>query len=771
MKTNKRTLLLSGVSAVAVLLSGGAVFAQDNSRGSTIEEVLVTATKRQERVLDVPVAITAYTSEFAERMNIDNSKDLIKFTPGMAGDSQDSFVDYVNIRGISTNDFGNGGDPSVGFFKNGLYQGRTGSATTSIYDIERAEVLRGPQGFLFGRNAISGAISVHTARPDFDDTSYRISGGAGERGILEGQAMANFAMAEDVALRVALYRSKEDGYITNTVYPDAEPLYGHNKKAGRISLAIRRDNWDMFMVGEAENKMGSGTAYRAVDVDGSFALLSEVAGFDVAPNADPRTISSDMGLGNDDHAKIYSVSNELNVEFGMFNLLSLTGYKEHSYSYAEDYDGMAISFYDYAQDQKGDYFEQELRATSNSEGPLSWYVGGSYFKENIDTTFRNHSNEDILCGAYYYSYYGTSTCEQLYDYWGYPGFATSEEGLIESNRIVGEYHGWGAYADLTYQFADNFDMSFGARYSSNTKDFGIHILPVTSSELGPWYNFGAVSQGFLRDERTWENLSPRMIARYRPSDQTMIYASVTKGWKSGGYNSFGYLGEKDDNSVVLPGGTPDPFEPEVVWSYELGMKGTNAAKTIRYDVVSYYYQYRDMQLNYWDAGTKVDNIGKVKSWGLEGSLQAVLSDNMDLLFSGSYNHNKVSESEFIEAGSTGNRLPGAPKLKASGMINYHTRITETGELNASADFSAQSSYFSAGLANQVEAKLNGYSDVSLRLGYQDDAGWSVTAYVENVFDSVYWDGGYEGENPLTAVIFGVSRPRTVGMRFSYDFGQ
>ena len=101
-------------------------------------------------------------------MNLENTKDLIKFTPGMAGNSQDSFVDFVNIRGISTNDFGNGGDPSVGFFKNGLYQGRTGSATTALYDIDRAEVLRGPQGFLFGRNAVSGAISVHTARPDHD---------------------------------------------------------------------------------------------------------------------------------------------------------------------------------------------------------------------------------------------------------------------------------------------------------------------------------------------------------------------------------------------------------------------------------------------------------------------------------------------------------------------------------------------------------------------------------------------------------------------------
>jgi len=116
-----------------------------------LEEVIVTATKRSESVMDVPLAITAISGKMIQAANLDNVKDLIAFTPGVTGNSKDSFIDVVSVRGIITNDFGVGGDPSIGLYKNGLYQGRNGSAVTSLYDIERAEVLRGPQGFLFGR--------------------------------------------------------------------------------------------------------------------------------------------------------------------------------------------------------------------------------------------------------------------------------------------------------------------------------------------------------------------------------------------------------------------------------------------------------------------------------------------------------------------------------------------------------------------------------------------------------------------------------------------
>ena len=151
-------------------------------QAAEIEEIIVTATKRSESAQDVPLAITALSGDFTRRANINDVKDLVAFSPGVSGNSQDSFIDAISIRGVRTQDFGVGGDPSAAFFKNDLYEGRNGSAVTSIYDMERAEILRGPQGFLFGRNSIGGAFSVHTRKAEIGSNDAYVEVDIGERG-------------------------------------------------------------------------------------------------------------------------------------------------------------------------------------------------------------------------------------------------------------------------------------------------------------------------------------------------------------------------------------------------------------------------------------------------------------------------------------------------------------------------------------------------------------------------------------------------------------
>ena len=178
--SNPRKTLSLAVSA-AVLTSAIAAPAWSQS----LEEVIVTATKRSESVQDVPLAITALSGDFVNKVNLDDVKDLVSFTPGVTGNSQDSFIDAISVRGIRTQDFGIGGDPSSAFFKNDLYEGRNGSAVTSLYDIDRAEILRGPQGFLFGRSSVGGAFSVHTKRAEIGgDNSGFINVDVAERCLL-----------------------------------------------------------------------------------------------------------------------------------------------------------------------------------------------------------------------------------------------------------------------------------------------------------------------------------------------------------------------------------------------------------------------------------------------------------------------------------------------------------------------------------------------------------------------------------------------------------
>jgi iron complex outermembrane receptor protein len=176
----QRTLLAQAVStALIASVASGPLLAQE----AGLEEIIVTATKRAESVMDVPLAITAMSGEAIREVNLNDIKDLIHLTPGITGNSKDSFLDFVSVRGIRTIDFGNGGDPSVSLYKNGLYQGRTGSGVSSLFDIERSEVLRGPQGFLFGRGSVSGAMNIITEKPNVNETGGFAELDVGERGV------------------------------------------------------------------------------------------------------------------------------------------------------------------------------------------------------------------------------------------------------------------------------------------------------------------------------------------------------------------------------------------------------------------------------------------------------------------------------------------------------------------------------------------------------------------------------------------------------------
>ena len=226
----------------------------------------------------------------------------------------------------------------------------------------------------------------------------------------------------------------------------------------------------------------------------------------------------------------------------------------------------------------------------------------------------------------------------------------------------------------------------------------------------------------------------------------MLFASVTKGFKSGGFNSLGVLYHRtltEDNGTgqVVPDiatdARPDPYRPETVWSYEAGLKGNTPDNRVRYDLSAYHYRYKDLQLGYFDAGEKVDNAGRVKGHGVEGSLQAALSDNFDLILSGSFNSNEINDANIISPGSDGNRLGGTPKYKMAGLLSYHAPVSDTGRDKCIDRLGRANQPFPWPCQRRIDQASGILGHISLRVGYEDEAGWSITAYVENVFDTLY----------------------------------
>lgn len=779
----KSALATSASAAVIALMTTNSGIAVAQEVVGNEDRITVTATKREESIQEVPLAITALDASFMADVNLNDIKDILLWTPGITGNSQDSFIDTISIRGILTNDFGVGGDMSVGFFKNNLYQGRNGNAVTTLYDMDRAEALRGPQQFLFGRNAIGGAISVFTARPELGYNGGYADVNAGGRGHIFGEGAFNVSASENFGFRVAGFYAEEDGWVDNIARPLDDDLIAHNKWGVRVSGLFENDNFEAFFFVEYEDRDQDGTVYRAIEDSTQAVILTDLFGLEI--RGDGRDTDSDMGYDAiEDDSTILNVGLEMNWELGWATFTSITGYQDSEYFYIEDFDGTNLQLADYLQDQEAEYFQQEFRLTSTTDGPLSWYLGGSYYQEDIDAFFEEKADEVLMC-AYYFaasspSYYptGASAIAGCIAYYG----LTPGDELIESNRAIGDYHGWAGYVNVNYQITDRFDIGAGVRYSRDTKDFSLEAFDITSP-LQAWFTLGFTTDEPITAEETWSAWSPQVIARYRLNDDTMVFASVTRGYKAGGFGTFSVVEHPGAPAFVF--GTldvtnadviPDQFDPESSWSYEVGIKGSGHGGRLRYDANLFTYQYEDLQLVVTGAGggVKVENVGEVDAWGIEGAIEYDFNEYVGIRLSGGHVTTEVTGAQLACPGDDPDACEGdgfshVPDFSGSARINFEYPMYG-GVFLAAAEVYGQTDVGANGLSVDPTEIINGYADITLRTGYVSDNGWGVVGYVENVTNELYYDSIFAGEGILPAVWFGPSRPRTFGVRLFSSFG-
>ncbi|MDA0272134.1 MAG: TonB-dependent receptor [Proteobacteria bacterium] len=777
--TGFRLKPVSFAVAAAVSAMSGAPLVQAESR--VIEEVVVTATKRSESVQDVPLAITALSGDFTKASNINDVKDLVSFSPGVSGNSQDSFIDAISVRGIRTQDFGVGGDPSTAFFKNDLYEGRNGSAVTSLYDMERSEVLRGPQGFLFGRNSIGGAFSVHTAKAKIDDhPGGYVEIDAAERGRLAVEAAINIPVNDNFAMRLAGYSSKEDGFVEN--YFNGDDLIEHDKQGARWSTTYTNDRLNVHTLVEYETREQSGSVYRAIQ-EGEIWETFEAALGDVNLRGGNYDADSDQSDGDNDDADILTLGIKVEYDLDFATLVSNTGYKDHDYFYTEDYDGTPLNINNYGQDQKGDYFQQEFRLTSNSEGPLSWYAGVSYYKETIDTLFSFSGEEDFFCQYYGYAYNSGMTfsgCADLYAYYG-SSFSPGADGLLrETGRIKGDYAGWGAYVDLTYAINEAWDVSLGVRYSDDEKEFAINV-PTPDSELGPYWAYTFSTDGYVSDTQSWSDTQTRLLARYQPGNSTLWYASYTEGFKSGGFGSFALV---DAAGLGVGGGTtdasqaagyrPNAFEPETADSWEVGYKGTVADGKVQLGLTGFYYEYEDLQVVVFDGGAaSVENVGQVDSWGVEGTLQVLLGEYLDAYVGLSYLDTDTTGLQSIcglpdPEGCEGSSLFWAPEWTGSIVLSGDFPLSSGASITSRLEVFWESER-GGGFEGLRSTRIDDFANTTLRVGYRSTENWAVNLYVENLTAEETFDGLNNNGGIIPSHFFGPMRPRTVGISFNYEW--
>jgi iron complex outermembrane receptor protein len=719
------TCPILAMTAAALLLATG--LARSQSSDVALEEVIVTAQKREERLIDVPAAISVFSAGFIEEHRIQSIDDLIKYTPGLTGTTYGASNPTIVIRGLSGNDFGSGADATFGVYLNEVFVGRKTASVFDLIDVERMEVVKGPQGTLFGRNSTAGAVSVTTRRPGPDFESA-FTARAGNYGYWQGDAAVNAPLTESFYMRAAFRARSSDGYVDNLLDDNSFPK-DDQTLIGRLSFRwLPTENVDVLIAADGHSHDGNTPALKssyqvlagALGVTPETAIAIFSPGESLDPYSDAATNLPDSGSSRHvDDQDIGMLTAHIQWEASeSLTVTSITAYREYDVDFGADDDATPLTALHTFQVETGDQFSQEFRLNGTS-GRLTWFLGASVLDEEVDVLGRVEYDESLYL----------------------IGPRTLVEERVDS---VMKNLGWAVYGDATLALSDKLSLSAGIRYSEDDKEFLIHIPPE------PVNGFNIVlyptADPPLLQEETYSAWQPRFALKYSWSENMTSYINVARGFRAGGFNNFS---------------AQEPFNPEYVWSYELGLKGRSADGRFSADAAAFYYNYEDLQVLLPVGGAfLVENAAEATGYGIELALAARPADRLELIASLTWL--EAEYDEFIRSPTddrSGNKLTRAPELKGSLGIQYTLPLGGGLSGFVGADYAYESEQF-FNSQNSAFASQGAYSLVGAALGLErDDERWRITAYADNLLDEEYLAsaGGLFGDTTRrgTPLFYGV----------------
>ncbi|MGI9225875.1 MAG: TonB-dependent receptor [Woeseiaceae bacterium] len=690
-------------------LLGSTVWAQDDA---TLDEIIVTAEKREASLQDVPIAISAVTGDTLENLAIDDIMDLYVQTPGLSfsragGEAQ------VYIRGIGTDAFGVTIDPSVAIHLDGVYLGRPQMGLAQFLDVERVEILKGPQGTLYGRNATGGAINVISRKPSDEIDGYATLGfGSFER--QELKAAANIPMENGWGARVAGRYLKDDGFTDDLEPGGADNIDDQDMIALRATLAYDNgSNLDFSLIADYTDFGSDNRSSKPLD-DLSFAVVNGALPQDFGDTRNDLSTYHDWDTNGITATFDVALSDSL-------TLSSVTGFREYDSSFFFNTDGTEIevtrSYFSYESDQ----FSQEFRLASTTDSALSWMLGAYYMDEDKEGALGLGRN--------------------THPSFGQVSFIIPNTDETEALALFGE---------VSYQFNDLWSGTLGVRYSDEEKSDFTSVGAIFGDFTG-LESPGTVVEFFTRTEtKSWDDVSPRIVLSYTPNPETLIYGSVTEGFKSGGWNAF-------DGSPA--------FDPEEVTSFEVGFKTDLSDGKLRLNGSVFAYDYEDLQVSTFQNGlTVTTNAADADVWGAELELWA--RPVPQFMINASLGYLNAEYEDFqsafgscpadatpaelaggclgAAAGETrvvqlkGNTLQNAPEFKGNINGTYVFDLASGGQVSLFGQISHQSEIFHT----QFNDPLIGQDSITLldaRAAWTSaDDKFEVAAYGKNLTDEEYF---------------------------------
>ncbi|GAA5524850.1 pesticin receptor [Microbulbifer aestuariivivens] len=702
---------------------------------SVLEEVTVTAQKRQQSMQDVSIAVSAFTGDAIEKMGFEEGLDITQQVPNMNffaifGEASSP---SISLRGISLVNFSDSWEPPVSMYVDDVYRGNPAGSAIQLFDLERVEVLRGPQGTLYGRNTTGGLVHYVSRKPSEEfSASASASLGSYSQQILEGAVGG--ALSEGLRGRFAFKSTTSDGWQTNTVTGDklnSTDNFGYRAQLdfdlgtdGGLLLNIHGSEADQNSVGFAHmgylEAPAAGAPKCSVSRIQDGLCTSDTFGFTgseaVNGNFDPEHVASGASGGLVTVIDTFGSSATLDWEFENFTLTAITAYEELDKFLQDDGDGTAVVWFDEQYAVDAEQYTQEVRLNGATES-TTWVTGLYYYKDD----------RGLVTEA-----------------------PTTADGLWHQEIVTLDSESWALFGQLEYSLSPTLTLVSGLRYTEEERQF--------TQESGPSF-YDPLS---VRDDLTESATTGRIGLDWRPMDDTLAYASYSTGFKSGGFSG----------SYNASLEATRPVGAEDIRNIELGLK-TTLANGYRLNAALFHYTVEDYQAQVFLTvadGSVITNAGDVTGSGAEIELTAPVTDNFELIAGAGWLSTRFdSEQIFLVAGDSysldNNELPSAPGFTYNLVARYYRGLGESGELVLQGDYAWQDDHFLQ-IENDPYSRHEAYGLANASVSwYSPSRRYSVQAFVNNLTNEEY----FTYQNTLGSDWgYGVwGQPRTAGMRLNW----
>ncbi|MDG1214447.1 MAG: TonB-dependent receptor [Luminiphilus sp.] len=772
-----RNALTTAIALSTATLSG-LVSAQDNAPSTTatlMEEIVVSARGIEEGLQDAPIAVSAFTGETLDYRGVDSLDQIERFVPSLTLQNNPSFGGASNsaaiyLRGVGQKEFLPTTEPGVGLYVDGVYVARSVGAILDIIDIDRLEVLRGPQGTLFGRNTIGGAISIATRKPQpGGDFGGSLAAAAGTDSLVHLRGTVHVPVNERVALRASVASMTQDGYVDRA---DGIDLGNDDTIAGRVSLAFQpNDDFAALITVDMTRDRENGPAMELLGID--FTDLSQLQGVVLAPPPpmafihnvttaamgpgqpcaatdpagngitsnpaspncyDSRYIGADKS--NEGTAPAYSETDVFGLSATLdYNLSenlaikSITAYRELDSDFARDGDHSPHRIAQFEDTLEQDQFTQELQLLGTYDR-MNWILGLYYFSEDGD----NVNTLDFTVSNF------------------------RSGGAFDNTS-------WAAFAQATYDMTDRLHLTLGARYTDEDKAFtpdqiiynnyfaGFSNLVPPGNPLAaldaPFLQAGSRILPLLEKEISISEFTPMANLAFDLSDKVMLYATYSEGFKSGGFTQRVF--PPIVAGFTAPPGTPDldlipTYEPEFVDVLEAGFKMDLLDGQLRLNGAFFKTNYEELQVQVFNSVAPVtQNIGEASIEGFELELSASPAEGWFIegslsLLNAEYDTIDTANTLIFES----NEFERVPETTASLGLSKEFSLSNAGTFLLRADWSYRSETFNDAY-NTPLLETDSYSliDASARWTNRD-GDWTVIVSGTNLSDEEYLVTGVYG---------------------------